>query len=67
MTKKKKNSTTAGNILNNKDSSTYGFANKPEIEKLKEDVFRSDKEKFFLFTRMLKRNATLRKAVINHK
>ena len=54
------------NIFNN-DSSVYGFVNKPEIEKLKDDVFRSDKEKFLLFTQMLKRNATLRKAIINHK
>jgi hypothetical protein len=64
--KKKKKITENENILN-EHSSAYGFANKSETEKLKEDVFRSDKEKFLLFTRMLKRNATLRKAVINHK
>jgi hypothetical protein len=42
----------------------YGFAQKSEIDKLKEDVLRSDKEKFLLFTQMLRRNATLKKAVI---
>jgi hypothetical protein len=64
--KKKKDITETENILH-EDASAYGFANKSELEKLREDVFRSDKEKFILFTRMLRRNATLRKAVINHK
>ena len=45
---------------------TYGFISKSEEEKLKEDKFRSDIEKLQLFTRMLRRNAFLNKAVITH-
>ena len=44
----------------------YGFVSKSEEEKLKEDIFRSDIEKLQLFTRMLRRNAFLNKAVITH-
>lgn len=44
----------------------YGFVSKSEDEKLKEDVFRSDIEKLQLFTRMLRRNASLKKAIITH-
>jgi hypothetical protein len=51
------------NILN-EESSAYGFAHKSETEKLKEDIFRSDKEKFLLFTQMLRRNAMLKKATV---
>ena len=46
--------------------SGYGFVHKSEDEKLKEDVFRPDIEKLQLFTRMLRRNASLNKAVITH-
>ena len=45
---------------------TYGFISKSEEEKLKEDIFRSDIEKLQLFTRMLRKNALLNKAVITH-
>jgi len=38
-----------------------------EIERLKRDIYRPDMEKFRLFTDMLRRNATLKKAVIRHK
>ena len=49
------------------DDSTYGFSYKSEIEKLKEDVFRSSKEKFLLFTEMPRNNATIKKAAITQK
>jgi hypothetical protein len=45
----------------------YGFVSKSEEEKLLEDIYRPDIEKLQLFTRMLRRNATLKKAVIHHK
>jgi len=38
-----------------------------EIERLKRDIYRPDMEKFRLFTEMLRRNAVLKKAVIQHK
>lgn len=47
-------------------SAVYGFVSKSEDEKLREDIFRSDIEKLQLFTRMLRRNASLKKAVITH-
>ena len=53
----------ADNMLN-EDALSYGFAHKSEIEKMKEDIYRPDKEKFQLFIKMLRRNATLNKAVI---
>jgi len=62
----KKETHNANNFLN-EDSSSYGFVHKSEIEKLKENVFRSDKEKFILFTKMLKRSSMLKKAIITHK
>jgi hypothetical protein len=65
MSKNGANKTTQ-NILK-EDVSSYGFAHKSEIEKLKENVFRSDKEKFLLFSKMLRRSAMLKKAVITHK
>jgi hypothetical protein len=64
MDPKKENKSTE-NILN-EQSPVYGFVHKSEMEKLKENVFRSDKEKFLLFTQMLRRNAMLKKAVITH-
>lgn len=44
----------------------YGFISKSEEKKLREDMFRSDIEKLQLFTRMLRKNALLNKAVITH-
>lgn len=44
----------------------YGFVFKSEEEKLKEDIFRPDIEKLHLFTSMLRRNASLKKAIITH-
>ena len=44
----------------------YGFVSKSEEEKLKEDIFRPDMEKLHLFTTMLRRNASLTKAIITH-
>ncbi|MEJ5964000.1 hypothetical protein [Pedobacter immunditicola] len=38
-----------------------------EGERLHKDVFRSDMDKFKLFTKMLRRNALLKKARITHK
>ena len=45
---------------------SYGFSHKSEEERLKEDIFRPDMEKLQLFTRMLRRNALLKKAIITH-
>jgi hypothetical protein len=53
------------NILE-EPSPQYGFVSKSEEEKLREDIFRPDIEKLQLFTRMLRRNATLDKAIITH-
>ena len=47
-------------------AAVYGFVSKSEEEKLREDIFRPDIEKLQLFTRMLRRNATLSKAIITH-
>jgi hypothetical protein len=47
-------------------SQRYGFVSKSEEEKLKEDIFRPDIEKLQLFTRMLRRNNSLNKAIITH-
>ena len=38
-----------------------------DIERLKRDVFRPDIEKLKLFTKMLRTNATLKRAKIFHK
>ena len=38
-----------------------------ETERLKRDIYRSDMEKLQLFTKMLRTNALLKKAVIHHK
>ena len=38
-----------------------------ETERLKQDIFRSDMEKFRLFTQMLRNNMLLKKASITHK
>jgi len=57
---------TSQNILN-EDAPAYGFAHKSEDEKLRENIYRSDKEKLLVFTKMLRLNAMLKKAVITHK
>jgi hypothetical protein len=44
----------------------YGFAYQSDEEKLRRDISRPDIEKLQLFTRMLRKNATLAKAVISH-
>lgn len=38
-----------------------------ELERLKRDIYRSDMEKFLLFTQMLRRNTMLKKAKITHR
>ncbi len=38
-----------------------------EIERLKRDIFRPDMEKLQLFTKMLRTDMLLKKAVIRHK
>jgi len=38
-----------------------------ETERLRKDIYRSDIEKLQLFTRMLRTNQLLKKAVIHHK
>ncbi len=46
---------------------TNHFSNKTEEERLRADVFRPDKEKLALFTKMLRTNALYKRAVITHK
>ena len=48
------------------NSPTYGFVAQSEEEKLNEEICRSDIEKHQLFTRMLRRNDSLKKAIIPH-
>ena len=60
----KKNKYTASSV--SEKIAEYGFVSKSEEEKLKEDIFRPDIEKLHLFTRMLRRNATLKTAIITH-
>lgn len=43
------------------------LANSSEAERLKNDVFRPDMEKLQLFTKMLRTNASLKRAKITHK
>jgi hypothetical protein len=38
-----------------------------ETERLRRDIFRSDMEKFQLFTQMLRTNAMFKRAKITHK
>ena len=38
-----------------------------ESERLKRDIYRPDIEKLHLFTKMLRTNALLKKAIIRHK
>ena len=45
--------------------SEYGFINKSEEEKLKENIARSPIEKLQLFTKMLRRESVLKKARIH--
>lgn len=45
---------------------TY-VTNSSDHERLIKDVFRSDMDKLQLFTKMLRTNKTLNKAVITHK
>lgn len=45
--------------------SEYGFINKSEEEKLRENIARSPIEKLQLFTKMLRRESVLKKAKIH--
>ena len=45
--------------------SEYGFINKSEEEKLRENIARSPIEKLQLFTKMLRRESVLKKARIH--
>ena len=53
------------NIL--KESSETNIANVSDHERLRRDVFRTDMEKLKLFTKMLRTNHVLNKAIITHK
>jgi hypothetical protein len=53
------------NIL--KESSESYIRNVSDNERLRRDVFRSDMDKLKLFTKMLRTNNILNKAVITHK
>jgi hypothetical protein len=53
------------NIL--KESSESYITNVSDNERLRRDVFRSDMDKLKLFTKMLRTNNVLNKAVVTHK
>lgn len=53
------------NIL--KECSETYITNVSDNERLRRDVFRSDMDKLKLFTKMLRTNSVLNKAVITHK
>jgi len=53
------------NIL--KESSETYITNLSDNERLRRDVFRSDMDKLKLFTKMLRTNNVLNKAIITHK
>lgn len=53
------------NILN--ESSERNITQLSDDERLRRDVFRSDMDKLKLFTKMLRTNNLLNKAVITHK
>lgn len=38
-----------------------------ELDRLKRDIYRSDKEKYLLLIQMFRRNAMFKKAIITHK
>jgi hypothetical protein len=38
-----------------------------EIERLRQDIYRPDREKLHLFTQMLRANALFKKAKVTHK
>jgi hypothetical protein len=65
MDETQNNNKPSENILN-EGSPRYGFVHRSEMEKSRENVFRSDKEKLMLFTRMIRRNAMFKKAIIHH-
>ncbi|MBW0178814.1 hypothetical protein [Sediminibacterium sp.] len=44
----------------------YGFVSKSPEEKLADLVFRSDIEKLQAFTKMLQRNATLKRGIVTY-
>lgn len=67
MEKKKDANSIPSNNVEEAQAPFYGFVSKSEEEKLLEDMYRPDMEKLQLFTRMLRRNAMLKKAVIHHK
>ena len=50
-----------------KESSEIYMTNLSDEERLRRDVFRSDIDKLKLFTKMLRTNNVLHKAVITHK
>ncbi len=50
-----------------KDTSPKVLIQETELERLKRNMYMSDKEKLQAFTRMLRNNALLKKAKITHK
>jgi len=48
-------------------SESVDLAQLSETEKLRRDIYRPDMEKLRLFTKMLRTNALLKKAIIRHK
>lgn len=54
--------------LNHLNEPSEGYITKlSDVERLRRDVFRSDMDKLKLFTKMLRTNSILNKAVVIHK
>ena len=52
---------------NNPDNKNTPAIILTEKERLRQNIYRSDMDKFRLFTRMLRTNALYKKAVVTHK
>lgn len=50
-----------------KDKPKLPLVHESESDRLKRDIYRSDKEKYLLLMQMFRRNAMFKRAVITHK
>ena len=64
MSSKKNNTPDASKNVVKESQPVYGFVTKSPEEKILDLINRSDMEKLQAFTRMLKRNATLKRAKV---
>lgn len=64
--KQTNNDIVKGKDVVNEPQPLYGFVSKSPEEKLADLVFRSDIEKLQAFTKMLRRNATLKRGIVTY-